>query len=211
MVVDTEFLNDLQWLLVEPQDGGVTWPSGLWTPAEVLASINRVQSQFLRQTQITAAWAQLAVVSGTPTLGYPDDYILTQEIVLAAGGTSSELARSGTWQLDRLAATWQTDGGRPVVYADSEDPDLLQALLGPTPNVNGIAYLIYVAIGDPISNDGTTSFVVPDEATVTLLFGVLADLLNKVGRGEDLARAQYCQQRYDEGVLIWNLVLAGVI
>lgn len=210
MVGDTEFLNDLQWLLVEPQDGGVSWPSGLWSVTEVLAAINRVQSEFLRRTEVTAAWAALPVTAGDGTVDLPTDYILTEDAVFADGTSATPLARADDWGLDRAIQTWEGTPGPPIVYAEADAPDLLEALLGPTPSVNGILYLLYVANGAPIANDGTTSFTVPDEATVTILFGVLRDLLNKVGRGEDLARAKYCEQRFEEGVLIWQLLLEGV-
>lgn len=210
-VLDTEFLNDLQWLLVEPQDGGLTWPSGLWSVAEVLAAINRVQSEFIRRTEITAAWTILPVVAGTGAITVPQDYILTEEVIFSNGTTANPLARSDEWELDRAIPSWEETAAAPIVYGDGIADDVLDLVIGPTPNVNGFVYLLYLACGAPISNDGTTEFTVPDEAVVTILWGVLADLLDKVGRGEDLQRAQYCHQRFEEGVLIWTLSLQGVL
>lgn len=210
-VLDTEFLNDLQWLLIEPQDGGVSWPSGLWTAAEILASINRVQSEFLRRTEITAAWTILPVVAGNGEITVPQDYILAADVIFSNGTTANPLTRSDEWELDRAIPTWQEASAAPIVYGDGIADDVLNLVIGPTPNVNGIVYLLYVACGAPISNDGTTEFTVPDEAVVTILWGVLADLLDKVGRGEDMSRAQYCHQRFEEGILVWILSLQGVL
>jgi hypothetical protein len=211
VILDTEFLNDLQWLLVEPQDGGGTWPSGLWTAAEVLASINRVQSEFLRRTEITAAWVIIPVTAGDPIVTVPQDYILASELIFQGPTTATPLARSDEWELDRAIPTWEGTAAAPLVYGDGIADDLLDLVIGPTPNVNGVAYLLYIACGAPIDNSGTSSFTVPDEAVVTILWGVLADLLDKVGRGEDMARAQYCHQRFEEGVLVWILSLQGVL
>jgi hypothetical protein len=211
-VLDTEFLNDLQWLLVEPQDGGVTWPSGLWTVAEVLASINRVQSEFLRRTEITAAWEITPnQVAGDPIITVPQDYILALELIFQGPTTAKPLTRSDEWELDRAIPTWETTTAEPIVYGDGIADDILDLVIAPTPNVDSRLYLLYVACGAPISNDGLTEFTVPDEAVVTILWGVLADLLDKVGRGEDLERARYCHQRFEEGVLIWILSLQGVL
>jgi hypothetical protein len=215
VVGDTEFLNDLQWLLVEVQDGGVTWLSGLWTPEEVLASVNRVQSEFLRRTEITAAWAILPVTANVGDVTVPQDYILASEALFADTTAlvprATPLARSDEWELDRAIPTWEETPAAPLVYGDGISDDVLQLTLGPTPSVAGILYLLYIACGAPISNDGTTEFTVPDEAVITILWGVLADLLDKVGRGEDLSRAQYCHARFEEGVLVWTLSLQGVL
>lgn len=210
-VLDTEFLNDLQWLLVEPQDGGATWPSGLWIAAEVLASINRVQSEFLRRTEITAAWTIIPVIAGDPIVTVPQDYILASDVIFQGPTTAKPLARSDEWELDRAIPTWEQTPTEPIVYGDGIADDLLDLVIGPTPNIDGVVYLLYIACGAPIDNSGTSEFTVPDEAVVTILWGVLADLLDKVGRGEDMARAQYCHSRFEEGVLVWNLSLQGVL
>lgn len=214
MVLDDEFLNDLQWLLVEPEDGGVTWPSGLWTAAEVLAAINRAQSEFLRRTEITAAWAILPVAAGNPLVTVPQDYILASEVVFGQNNPAlpaTPLPRSDEWELDRAIPTWDQTAAAPLVYGDGISDDLLQLQLGPTPNIDGIVYLLYIACGAPIDNSGTSSFTVPDEAVVTILWETLGVLLDKIGRAEDLERAQYCHQRFEEGIVIWNLSLEGVL
>lgn len=213
-VLDTEFLDDLQWLLVEPQDGGVTWPSGLWTQAEVLAAVNRVQSEFLRRTEITAAWAKIEVTGGDPIVPVPQDYILASEVIYGGDDATTPaipLPRSDEWELDRALQAWDQTASTPIVYGDGIATDLLDLQLAPTPTLDGWVYLLYVACGAPISVGGLSMFTVPDEAVVTVMWGVLADLLDKVGRGEDLARAQYCHQRFEEGVLIWILNLQGVL
>lgn len=212
MVGDTEFLNDLQWLLVEPEDGGVTWPSGLWTAAEVLASINRRQSEFLRRTEITAAWAITANHPiGEHEVTVPQDYILALELIFQGATTAKPLARSDEWELDRALTSWETEDAEPIVYGDGISDDVLKLTIAPASPALSRLYLLYVACGETIINDGTTQFTVPDEAVVTILWGVLGDLLDKVGRGEDMARAQYCHQRFEEGILIWILSLQGVL
>lgn len=212
-VTAQEFFSDLQWLLIEPMDGGITFPSGLWRPEEMVASANRRQSEFLRRTEITAAWSLIPLGIGDGEVPLPGDYILTQEMMLNAGGTSNPLARTGAFQLDRLLASWQGTPGRPLFYADSEAADVLETLVAPLSSVAGLILLIYVSLGEALTNDPLvpTLFAVPDEATVPILFGVLADALKKSGRGEDLVRAQYCEQRFEEGIVVWNLVLAGVL
>ena len=49
----------------------------------------------------------------------------------------------------------------------------------------------------------------PDEFAHVLKYGTLADQLRKDGRGQDLGRADYAQQRFDLGVEAARLILAG--
>ena len=51
--------------------------------------------------------------------------------------------------------------------------------------------------------------VVPDEWAVCLKYGVMADMLSKLGRGNDPARSQWAEQLYQEGVLSARLTMAG--
>lgn len=50
---------------------------------------------------------------------------------------------------------------------------------------------------------------ISDDFSAALKYGVLADMLSKVGRGQDLSRAAYCESRYQEGVEAAAIILAG--
>lgn len=49
----------------------------------------------------------------------------------------------------------------------------------------------------------------PDDFCPAIKYGVMADMLSKVGRGQDLVRAAYCESRYQEGLEAANIILAG--
>lgn len=56
---------------------------------------------------------------------------------------------------------------------------------------------------------GSVPLVVPGEFSAAIKYGVMADMLSKVGRGQDPIRAAYCESRYQEGVEAAAMMLAG--
>lgn len=53
------------------------------------------------------------------------------------------------------------------------------------------------------------SLDVTQDFTPAIKWGVIADMLSKVGRGQDLTRAAYAESRYREGVEAVAIILAG--
>ena len=51
---------------------------------------------------------------------------------------------------------------------------------------------------------------IPDDYTVYIFWGVLAEMCGKQGEAYDPDRAQYCRDRYDEGVELARLMVTGV-
>lgn len=209
-VLLTDQLSELQAALIEPEDGGLTYPSGLWTAAEVYAAVNQRQNEFLRRTQITLASADLTPTPNVSAVDLPPDWITTAEILYDDGASAHELPRAEVWQSDRAQPTWAGTPGTPLVYSDADGSATLQLTLQPASSVASTLRALYVAITDPVDGTAGQLFEVPDEAVPTVIWGVLSDLLKKLGRAEDLSRAAYCESRFEEGVLVWQLALAGV-
>jgi hypothetical protein len=68
----------------------------------------------------------------------------------------------------------------------------------------------HLSIGFAIGvESGGVFFSIPDEFLPALKWGVIADMLKKVGRAQDLARAEYAENRYTEGVEAARIMLRG--
>lgn len=63
----------------------------------------------------------------------------------------------------------------------------------------GVLELLAVAPGPDVTDPGTL-LMIPDDFVWGVKFGALADLLSGDGEAKDVARAQYCQARYQECV-----------
>ena len=52
-------------------------------------------------------------------------------------------------------------------------------------------------------------FTVPDECVPAIKWGVIADMLSKIGRAHDPERAAWAEQQYQEGVEATKIILRG--
>lgn len=207
-VTDAAILEELQYAVLEPPDAGVTWTSGLWTQAEVLAYLNQQQNRMLRETLLLVGEVLIAVGIGSLAVTLPADWLRTVRVVWrGADGVVRPLFRSDSFAADQVLSNWATANGVPLVYMD-EEAGTLTLHVAPASDVGGKVELTYVPLGDVLAM--TPSLVnVPDECVPGLKYGVLAKMLGKEGRGRDEGRAEYAQERYDLIVEAIGLLMEG--
>lgn len=205
-------LNELQIRLLEPPDLGLTWPSGFWSRTEVLWALNHRQQQFLKDTGILAGYALMPAVQGQVTQDLPSDWLDTVAIAFipTATGSYRPLSPIDGLQADLGLASWPATSGTPLGYILFEG-DTLQFKAVPAPDAAGTWEHLYVGQAPDVLADGTPGdlLLVPTEFTPYVLYGTLADLLGKQGRGHDPTRAAHSELRYQEGVTIARLLLYG--
>ena len=81
-MTDQELLSQIQSALFEPDDAGLTFPSGLWTRDEVLAAMNERQNRFLKSTLTWVGIANLTATIGVRVYQLPQDWLTTVAITL---------------------------------------------------------------------------------------------------------------------------------
>jgi len=212
-VRDQTILNEIQYAVLETTpDGGATFPSGLWTAAEVLAFLNARQRRFIRQTRISIGRASFTLAPNTErvdisALGAFHDILQILRVTLIdADGVWQDIPASDSFAVDHADPDWSLAASAqavPDAYSVTDLPTL-QLLLMPASSVGGTMWIHYltdppdldrgVAAGDP---DGQI-LVLQAELSVAMKWGTLADMLGKPGRAHDFKRAQYCEQRAQE-------------
>lgn len=209
-MTDQEVLQRVQYALLEQPDGGQTWGSGLWTRDEVIARLGERQTGFLKQTLIlVSAVSTSAVGIGVRRVDLPTDLVrIVSAVWHGNDGTQRDLVRGDAFSADAILPTWETTDGDPLSYHEG-DPPTLQIEIAPGSTVAGVIDLLYVPTGTRPNGNGVT-LILPDEfCDCALLYGVLADLLGKDGRGRDLERAAYCEQRVQLAVEVARIILDG--
>lgn len=205
-VTDLDQLTELQAVLQED----ATFSNGLWTLAEVVAYFNQRQYRFLFETKLLASWATLGWVPGVPQRALPDDWIATIAASWHHLATDAwaPLPASDFFEADHvLGPTGAVTDARPQAYRE-DTTDTLAIAVSPAPASPGEVELIYVALSDTLDGLGTY-FTIPDDWVPYLKYGVYADMLGKTGRGQDLLRARYAEQRYNEGIVLAQSLLQG--
>lgn len=210
-VSDQDFFSTIQRKLLEPANGGASFFSGHWTAAELLASAQDRQDALLRETHLQIGVARIDETAGQGTYDLPDDWIATVAVVrVPPTGRAYLVDLSDSFDSDMGQRTWDLASGRPTVCRDVEGQTRVLQLM-PAPSDAGYLLVYYVPHSARLTGQGEV-LTVPNELGLPVLqYGVLGDLLAKVGRGADRARAQYCQQRWQLGVEVTEILLKGLM
>src|SRR5258708_2631343 len=204
-MLDTDALTEIQNGLIED----ATFSSALWMTAEVLGYFNLRQYAFLKRTRITASWTMVPWVPAQPEHDLPADWIdtIAARWHSFADETWTPVPRSDSFELDHASQDTALTTLPPQGFRDS-DLATLRIVLGPPPIAPGELEIIYVSLSAVLDGTGI-GFEIPDVLGPYLKYGVLADMLSKEGRGQDLLRARYCEQRFEEGVALAQALLSG--
>jgi hypothetical protein len=210
-VTDQEILSLVQLMLLEADTQGQTWQSNLWSLSEVVNYINDRTRRFLKETGLTQEIQFIDTLALQNTYDIPPDTIDIRRLAWRSGPQGfeyTELARVDSWELDNMVDSWTIgEDDAPSVYTDSFLPTL-QVLVAPIPTDVGSGEITTVALGPEVDGSGL-KVGVPDEYVPAIVWGVLSDCLQKQGEGNDPERAAYCESRYQEGIVLGNILLNG--
>lgn len=210
-MIDQDLLTAVQIALVEPPNGGLAWPSELWTVQEMYGYLDGAQQDFLKATHALVGLADIPGVIDTSRYALPDDWIATVLVAWRDTATNRvrELLPTDSHQADLGMPSWVGTSATPLAYSDADTPTRTIQII-PAPSAAGTLHLVYVpsathpiGAGEPLQ--------LPDEwCTPVLKYAVLADALAKVGRALDPQRAGYCAWRRALGEQVTQLLLSGM-
>jgi len=214
-VTDQALLTELQYATLESPDGGQTWPSEIWTRAEVIDELNSSVQTLLRETHLIVTRAEQAVTAAS--LGIvvlPDDWLATAHLVWrTAAGVRTPLGPADTFEADLGEPTWEDTPGVPYAYADLDSAaqplsGTLRLRLLPRPAADGVLELLYI-VRPPLLTGAGATIPIPDEFLSGVKYNTLGAMLRKVGRLTDPERAKYCEDRYDLTRTVAEIILGG--
>jgi hypothetical protein len=207
-ITDDTVLHDLMWRHTED----AAFSSGLWTLTEIANYLTERQNAFNAATGLVLARATVAV-DATSKATLPSDWIATRRVSWLP--TSGTLAGRSFAVLpgDRFTdyGAHQTNATQPLSYDDHSGGTRVVELLPPTFASSGNLNLLYVSTLTALALNpaAPVTFSVPFDFIPYVVYGVMADMLSKAGRGQDLARAAYCEARFAEGIAVAQLLLEG--
>ena len=208
-VTDLEFMEQLQRMVLEAPDFGATWPSGLWTRAEILGYANNRQDRFLKETLLVTSWLATPVIAQQAQQDLPDGWLATRNAFIVEAGHTYPLSPVTRREADCMLPGWESDYNTSKWYI-AEEIATRQFSLVPAPLTGGVLNLFAALVGTVLDGTGTW-LTVPDECEPYLMYGVLADMFGQQGRAYDAPRAAYCEARFDEGVQLAQALLKGVV
>lgn len=202
-VTDTQLVQEIQYHLLEPPVGTFWTGTDQFTLSDALAGLQRRRDQFLIETGAVITHSTLNVPA-TPIgrVTFPDSLIAMRRLAwVTPEGYTYYLWKSDEWALTGYQPDWDISPQTPPAAWSMALASPLIVQLGPPPSDAGTLDYLSVNTGAALTAAGVLMGI-PDDFTWVAKFGALADMLSKDGPGRDPVRAQYCEQRYQEGITI---------
>lgn len=211
-ITDAALLNQVQYGVLEAPDNGATFPSGLWTAAEVLEYLNTRHRRFVKRTRAFIGRTSFVLAANAERTdleaigGLEDIFQIVRVVLIDADGVYQEIPLSESFAADHADPDWSTAAAAQAVpqVCAIVDPPTQTLQFMPASSVGGTVWLHYVPRPTDLDRVGPNPpgtgeiLMVPQECALGIKWGVWADMLGKPGRAHDPERAAYAEARYGE-------------
>ena len=221
-VTDSYLLSMMLYQLIEKQlSGGSYVGTDMFILDDFTKALERRRNQFLLETGMVVT--QIMDVSVTPPSGrvnIPDTVIDVRRCLFNSPGQGAPygLGLYGVGPYDGTIAVltnlWRSNefGAQafkpgwalqpqdpPIEYSVAAEPPVTLQLIPPPLNPGSLT-LLAVQTGATLNPSVGVLMGIPDNFSWVVKFGAMADLLMKAGQAQDIPRANYCQQRWQQGI-----------
>ena len=210
-VLDQDLVIQLKYMLMEQNpSSGSTWSTATsqtdqFTLADVTAALEKRRNQFLLETGLVITYTNSFNPGSTPInrVTLDNEVIDVRRVQWRTGAGQLSLVRKiDEFTANTLNSTWRTASANPPTsFSLAVSQPLVLQFISPS-SVSGTLELL--TINSPANLDPTIGVLlnIPDDFSPYIKWGALADLLGKDGQGKDQPRADYCEQRWKEGLEI---------
>lgn len=208
-LTDSYIYTLAQYHLLEPPTGNGTWTGT--TQFSLQDFVNAFQRRRDQVLQLTACnvgpfSSTLSLTPGTNRVQLPDSSTQTvldvrrMRFVPATGqGSPSTLYRDDLMAMEYFTPDSFQTVGIPLAWDAIGSPT--QALtFDAMASVPNTLDCLAVLSGGNITPPTASPLLIPDDYFWVLKWGMMADMLSKETESKDLARAAYCEKRFQEGV-----------
>jgi hypothetical protein len=203
-VTDRELINDVNYFLMENQISN--WPGGwvgteMFSLPEISSILGDSRDEFLKLTACIAS--SYNIVTTQSRVDLPSDHVRVLRADINENGSAGPLP---IWVVDQaqLHTTFRETlfpgTKRPRAYAISYSPQLTLDLW-PPPQVSSTLSIQGIKSGVTLDPSlCSTILTIPDDASFLLKYRTISDLLSGDGLARNYPMAQYCDQRYQDGL-----------
>ncbi len=196
-----------QYHLLEPPTGNSTWTgTSQFVLSDFVNAFTRRRDQVLQMTACNVGPFDptLSITPGTNRVQLPDSpdqSILDMRRVryLPDIGSPATLYRDDLMSFEYFTHDFNQTFDPPLCWDVLGSPQQFLTF-DSKPNTANILDCLGILSGGVVAPPVPAHLLIPDDFYWVLKFGMMADMLSKETESRDLLRAQYCQQRFDEGV-----------
>ena len=194
----------IEYHLLEPPTPTYWSGTEQFTLLDVTSAIQRRRDQFLVETGCHLTYhTQISPPPPVSRVPLPDTTIDIRWVSwMSPDSLHTHLWREDEWAFTTFDTTWNTEPTTPQAYSIATTPPVSLQLF-PIPIDIGTLKILSIQSGAAVST--YTLLGIPDDFSWIVKWGVLSDLLSKDGPARDEPRAEYCNQRYQQGIMLANL------
>ena len=200
---DTDIYSFIEYQLLEPASGGTWTGTPQFAIADLQQAVQRRQDEVLQTTACSMLdISSLGITPNSNTVTLPDNVLDVRRVryVPATGfGSPQTLERSDTLAFQRFSPSYQQTTASPLRWDILAGPPLTLTFDALAPVPNNLQILTMQA-GTVLAPPADTPLQVPDDWTWVIKYGALYDVLSEDNECKDQERANYCRQRYLEGL-----------
>jgi hypothetical protein len=209
---DTDLISIMLSHLTEPQlNAGVYVGTDMFVLPDFIKALERRRNQFLFETGLVTTRTVMNWLAPPISRAPIDDRIIDvrRAAWIDTANAVTVLFRSNEWVASAVARGWEIAPSlTPLEYSIATEPPVSLQVI-PPPQNNGQVELLSILTGATLTGAGVL-LGIPDDFAWAIKWGALADLLAKAGQSHDMLRSQYCEKRYQEGVVLGRLHTSAV-
>ena len=209
-LTDTDVYNLIEYHLLEPATGATWTGTNQFAITDLWQSMSRRRNEMLQFAACNMAELPMNCIPNANTVPIPDsalDVRRARWVPDSGLGTPVTLQRGDVLSFQRFTPNYLQTNANPMrwdILSGQEAPGvantLLAFVLDTLVNVPSIVQALTIAGAPDFDPPGGNPLLIPDDWMWVLKFGALADILSKEEEGRDIARAEYCRKRYEEGL-----------
>ena len=203
---DSDLYTMMQYHLLEPPTGGGTWAgTSQFSLADLQQSLQRRRDEMIQITGCNIAQLdKFDLVGGNYRAYLPDNVLEPRRIRFLPSfpyGNPITLAREDRYAFDVFEPAHMQSPGLPSSWGIVAGPPLAFDL-DVVPNIPGQFDVIAIRTGTTFAPPTQSLMNVPDDWAWVCKWGAMADLLSRESEATDRVRAQFCLQRYQDGLKV---------
>lgn len=207
-LTDSYVYTVAQYHLLEPPNGNAAWAgTSQFSLADFTNALQRRRDQILQITDCNVGPFTVAgILPGTNRVQIPDspsqsilDMRRIRFVPAAGQGSPSTLYRDDTLSFEYFTNDYEQTRANPLCWDILGSPQQF-ITFDARSNVPASLDCLGILSGGTITPPTVSPLLIPDDYSWVLKFGMMADMLTKETESRDLLRAQYCEQRFAEGL-----------
>lgn len=197
-LTDRDIYLRLTYQLLEPPSNTAVLTTKQFTQDDLVQAVQRKRDEFLFKTACTSVIESLNVTPGSQTVNLPQSVIQARRgYWLPNAGTAFPVFKSDEYATSAFAPNDAFSPGTPRSFSAGVEPPLVLELT-PPPDRPGKLECLTIESQGVLSPAQATTLLLPSDFSPALLWGSLADLLSMSMEKQDLPRAAFARQRFDE-------------